>query len=80
MAHARRKIHDVHVRTPTDITAEALRRIGELYAIEAEIRGSPADERLAVRKVQTVPLMQSMYDWIQGQMKGKRKPSAVCSH
>ncbi|HHL0960332.1 TPA: IS66 family transposase [Serratia marcescens] len=68
MAHARRKIHDVHVRTPTDITTEALRRIGELYAIEAEIRGSPAEERLAVRKEQTVPLMQSLYDWIQVQM------------
>ncbi|ERM13533.1 transposase IS66 [Pantoea ananatis BRT175] len=68
MAHARRKIHDVHARTPTGITTEALRRIGELYAIEAEIRGSPAEERLAVRKAQTVPLMQSLYDWIQVQM------------
>lgn len=48
---------------------EALRRIGELYAIEAEIRGSPAVERLEVRKEQTVPLMQSLYDWIQEQMK-----------
>ncbi|ARF48390.1 IS66 family transposase [Pantoea stewartii] len=69
MAHARRKIHDVHARTPTDITTEALKRIGKLYAIEAEIRGSPADERLAVRKEQTIPLMQSLYDWIQVQMK-----------
>ncbi|MDC7861844.1 IS66 family transposase [Pantoea ananatis] len=58
-----------HARTPTDITTEALRRIGELYAIEAEIRGSPAEKRLAVRKVRTVPLMLSLYDWIQGQMK-----------
>ncbi|PKC42913.1 transposase IS66, partial [Pantoea ananatis 15320] len=31
-------------------------------------RGSPAEERLAVRKAQTVPLMQSLYDWIQAQM------------
>ncbi|EFC9840359.1 IS66 family transposase [Escherichia coli] len=68
MAHARRKIHDVHARIPTDITTEALRRIGELYAIEAEIRGSPADARLAFRKTRTVPLMQSLYDWIQAQM------------
>ena len=36
-AHARRKIHDVHVRTPSALTEEALKRIGELYAIEAEI-------------------------------------------
>jgi transposase len=42
-AHARRKIHDVHVRTPSALTEEALRRIGELYAIEAEIRGMPAE-------------------------------------
>nr|AFK90359.1 transposase [Salmonella enterica subsp. salamae] len=37
---------------------------GKLYAIEAEIRGSPADERLAVRKERTVPQMQSLYDWV----------------
>jgi hypothetical protein len=77
MAHARRKIHDVHVRTPTGITTEALKRIGELYAIEAEIRGSPAEERLAVRKAQTVPLMQSLYDWIQVQMNGNRHTRTV---
>jgi len=51
----------VHAGTPTDITTEALKRIGKLYAIEAEIRGSPAEERLAVRKEQTVPLMQSRH-------------------
>lgn len=54
MAPARRKIFDVHVRTPAEITTEALQRIGELYAIKAEIRGSPADESLAIRKAQTV--------------------------
>lgn len=69
MAHARRKIHDVHVRHPTTVTTEALSRIGALYAIESEIRGSPSDERrLAARKARSVPLMQSLYDWIQQQM------------
>ncbi|GAA3916418.1 hypothetical protein GCM10022405_46860 [Gibbsiella dentisursi] len=29
---------------------------------------SPAEERLAVRKTRMVPLMQSLYDWIQQQM------------
>ncbi|EBJ7457293.1 IS66 family transposase, partial [Salmonella enterica] len=69
MAHVRRKIHDVHARAPTDITTEALKRIGELYAIEAEIRGSPAEQRLAVRKARAVLLMQSLSDWVQQQMK-----------
>lgn len=68
MAHARRKIHDVHVRHPTAVSTEALNRIGELYAIESEIRGSPAEKRLTVRKNRTIPLMQSLYDWLQLQM------------
>lgn len=35
MAHAQRKIHDVHARAPIDITTEVLQRIGELEAIRA---------------------------------------------
>jgi transposase len=76
MAHARRKVHDVHARTPTDITTEALKRIGKLYAIEAEIRGSTADERLAVRKEQTVPLMQSLYDWVHVAARNRNPPDS----
>ncbi len=64
-----REIHDVHARALTDITTEALQRIGELYAIEAEVRGCSAEQRLAARKARTAPLMQSLYDWIQTQMK-----------
>lgn len=41
---------DVHVRTPSDTTTEALCRIGELYGIEAGIRGKSAAERLAIRQ------------------------------
>lgn len=55
MAHARRKIHDVHARAPTDITTEALQRIGELYAIEAEVRGCSAEQRLVARKARSPP-------------------------
>ncbi|MCV5365371.1 IS66 family transposase, partial [Escherichia coli] len=43
MAHARRKIHDLHARAPTYSPTEALQRIGELYAIEAEVRGCSAE-------------------------------------
>lgn len=51
------------------MTQEGLRRIAELYAIEAEIRGSQAEERLAVRKARSVQLMQLLCDWIQLQRK-----------
>ena len=45
-------------------TAEALRRIGELYAIEAGIRGKPAHERLRVRQEKAKPLLDSLEVWL----------------
>ncbi|HHQ6628217.1 TPA: IS66 family transposase [Serratia fonticola] len=69
LAHARRKIHDEHARRPTELTQEALKRIAALYAIEADIRGSPEERRLAVRKEKSMPLMQSLYAWIEAQLK-----------
>lgn len=44
-AHARRKFYELHQTRPSAVTAEALHRIGQLYAIEARIRGKPPDER-----------------------------------
>lgn len=45
-ARARRKIHDVHVRTPSALTEEALSRLGELHSIEADVRGMSAERGL----------------------------------
>jgi transposase len=55
--HARRYIYDVHVRTPTPDTQKLLEMIGELYGIEAGIRGKPPDERLRVRQEKSKPLL-----------------------
>jgi transposase len=68
-AHARRKIHDVHVRTPSTLTEEALRQIGQLYAIEADIRGMPAEQRLAERQQKAKPLLKSLESWLREKMK-----------
>ncbi|EHX5124005.1 hypothetical protein ODX73_005071 [Salmonella enterica] len=38
-------------------TTEALQRIGELYAIEADVRGCSAEQRLAARKVRAAPML-----------------------
>jgi transposase len=48
--HTRRNFHDLHVARPSPLTTEALRRIAELYLIEAEIRSKPPDERWSVRQ------------------------------
>jgi hypothetical protein len=42
-ASARRKFHEIHLAHPSPITTEAIARIGSLYGIEQEIRGSTAE-------------------------------------
>jgi transposase len=64
LAHARREFFDVHKRTADEVAAEALRRIGEIYAIEARIRGRTAEERVTVRQVETKPLMATLWLWL----------------
>ncbi|MDR6496838.1 transposase [Paraburkholderia terricola] len=64
MAHARRKFHDLFVARRNEVNTEALRRIGELYAIEASIRGKPPDERRRVRQEQARPLLDAFEIWL----------------
>jgi transposase len=64
MAHARRYFFEVHKQTADPIATDALRRIGEVYAIEARIRGRPAGERVAVRQAETAPLLADMKPWL----------------
>jgi transposase len=63
-AHARRKFYDVHEATGSPISAEALRRIAEVYAIETSIRGCPAEQRRQVRNTSSRPLLDAMKPWL----------------
>ncbi|MFM8616630.1 MAG: IS66 family transposase, partial [Alphaproteobacteria bacterium] len=67
-AHLRRRFFDIHAATQSPIAAEALLRIAALYAIEAGIRGSTADRRLAVRQAQSAPLVAELEAWLHGQL------------
>jgi hypothetical protein len=62
--HARRKFHDQFVARRNEVNTEALRRIGELYAIETAIRGKPPDERRRVRQEQARPLLDAFEIWL----------------
>jgi len=64
LAHARREFFDAHKQTKDATALEALRRIGEVYAIEARIRGRAAEERVAVRQAETKPLMTALRSWL----------------
>lgn len=50
MAHVRRTFVDVHRSQGSAIAEEAILRIRELYAVEKQARGSPPDQRAAIRK------------------------------
>ena len=64
MAHARRKIHDLHTAKATATTTEALRRIAQLYAIEEQLRGQPPERRRAIRQEQARPLLDDFEAWL----------------
>ena len=79
-AHARRKFFDVHARTQSPLALEALQRIAALYAIEATIRGQPADARLAARTAQSAPLFTALRQWLektQARISGKSDLAAA---
>ena len=76
-AHARRKIHDVHIRTPSDNTHEALKRIGQLYILEAELRGMSAEHRLAERERRAKPLLKELEIWLRDRMQSLSRHSEL---
>jgi transposase len=67
MAHARRKLFEVFEKTGSPIAEEGLRRIQELYAIEADIKGKPADLRRTVRQTRSQPLLDAFNAWAMAQ-------------
>ena len=64
-AHARRKFHDILVATQSPIATEAVHRIGALYAIEKEIRGSTTAIRRSVRQAKAKPLLEELHIWLE---------------
>jgi transposase len=67
-SHFRRRFYDIAKAGNAPIASEALARIGELYAIEAEIRGRSADERYAERQTRTRPRVEELRAWLDKQL------------
>ena len=63
-AHARRKFYDLYMAERSPLAAEAIRRIGELYVIEREIRGWKPSERAQVRQHRSRPLLDALHQWL----------------
>jgi transposase len=67
-SHVRRKFFDLAKGGSAPIATEALRRIGELYAIEAEIRGQDADARANARQQRSKVLIDDFKPWLEAQL------------
>jgi len=64
-AHVRRKFYDLQVAHKSPVAAEALERIGALYAIEKEIQGRSPEERRGIRDIRCRPLLGSLKQWLE---------------
>ena len=67
-SHVRRPFYEIAASGDAPIATEALKRIAELYAIEAEIRGRSADKRRIVRQGRTRPLVEALKTWMEGKL------------
>jgi transposase len=76
-AHARRKLYELAAVSKAPIAAEAVRRIDGLFAIEREVNGKPAAERLAVRKERAKPLVAELEAWLRVQHERVSRKSEV---
>ncbi|WP_237482852.1 IS66 family transposase [Lichenibacterium dinghuense] len=76
-AHARRKFFEIadieaaarqrarkKVAVIAPLALEAVRRMDELFAIEREVNGRPAAERLAVRRERSAPIVTALEGWM----------------
>jgi transposase len=68
LAHVRRKFVDVHRAQGSAIAGEAIRRIGQLYAVETAIRGSPPDARARIRQEKAAPVFDDRERWLPEQL------------
>jgi transposase len=63
-AHGRRKLFVLADVGKAPVAIEAVRRIDVVFAIEREINGVPAAQRLAVRRDRITPLVSELEQWM----------------
>jgi transposase len=66
-AHARRKFFDLARINKAPIAAEAVSRIDALFAIERQINGAAAPQRVVVRTERSRPLVIDLESWLREQ-------------
>ena len=67
-SHARREFIELAKGKTAPIATEALQRIAALYAVEAEVRGKPAEIRRAIRQAKSRPQVEDLFAWLAAQL------------
>ncbi len=75
--HTRRYVYEVHDRTPTEATRQVPEWIGELYGVEADIRGKPVGERRRVPQEKSVLLLAAIKTWMTDKLATLSKKSEL---
>ncbi|UUZ78250.1 IS66 family transposase [Polaromonas sp. P1(28)-13] len=65
MAHARRKLFELHVNHSSVIAAEGLRFFTLLYDVEREVKDLDEHRRLAIRQEKSKPIADALHRWMQ---------------
>lgn len=76
-AHVRRKFFDLHQAHASPIATEALRRIGQLYAIESAVRGEDPATRRRARQAQARPLLEALHVWLEAESRRVSRKSGI---
>jgi len=63
--HVRRKFYDLEQAHNSPVAAEAVKRIGALYAVESDINGRSPEERREIRNALSRPLLGSLKQWLE---------------
>lgn len=77
MAHARRKYFELHQTQQNPVAAEALSRIGELYALEEQARDVSIAQRAELRQRYAQPRLEAMHLWLIHTRKGVADGAAL---
>jgi len=67
MAHARRKFYDLHVANQSQIAAQALEQIGQLYDIERQVKDMNHQQRHQLRQDKAKPILDLWHRWLLAQ-------------
>jgi transposase len=76
-AHVRRKFFDIQQAHASPLAGEAIDRIGELYAVERDIRGRSPDERKQIRGARSRLLLTALHEWMQSTLTKVSRKSEI---